>query len=67
MEWQDISTAPKDIPLMLFARSQRATASMRIIGWYLDDLGWIELALSPNIPVGIVPSHWLPLPEAPAL
>jgi hypothetical protein len=65
--WQPIETAPKDgTPLILFARAKHATASAPVIGWWLPDMGWIESAYTPNHPVGIVPSHWMPRPEFPA-
>ena len=67
MKWQPIESAPKDgTPLILFARSKKATASVPVIGWFnpeQDD--WIELAFAPNMPVGIVPSHWMPRPDFP--
>lgn len=62
--WQPIETAPKDgRPVLLFARCQHATASGIVVGWHLEDRGWIELSFTS--PVGIVPSHWMPLPEFP--
>jgi len=65
--WQPIETAPKDgTPLILFARAKHATAGAPVVGWWIPDLGWIESAFSPNHPVGIVPSHWMPRPEFPA-
>jgi len=64
--WQPIETAPKDgTPLLLFARCKRATASIILIGWHLADLGWIECAFAPNMPIGIVPTLWMPLPTFP--
>lgn len=66
MEWRPIETAPKDgTPLILFARAKNATASAPVFGWYLSEMGWIESCFSPNRPVGIVPSHWMPRPEFP--
>ena len=63
--WRPIETAPKDgPPVLLFARCQHATASGIVVGWHLEDRGWIELSFTS--PVGIVPSHWMPLPEFPA-
>lgn len=65
-EWQDISTAPKDgTPVILFARCRTATAATVVIGWHLPDMGWIEECFAPNHPVGIVPTHWQPLPTPP--
>lgn len=62
----DMERAPKDgMPLMLFARSKKATASVRLVGWYLEDLGWVEAAFSPNHPVGIIPQAWQHLPDFP--
>jgi hypothetical protein len=64
MQWQPIETAPKDgTPLLLYARSRRATASVVVIGWYIEQDGWIECAFTPNAPVGIVPTHWQRIPE----
>jgi hypothetical protein len=50
---------------MLFARSVNATAPVRVIGWWIDGRGWIELAFYPNNAVGIVPMLWQPLPAFP--
>ena len=64
MEWRDIESAPRDgWPVLLFARCQHATASGIVVGWYLEDRGWTELSFTS--PVGIVPSHWMPLPSPP--
>jgi hypothetical protein len=64
--WQDIASAPRDgTPLLLKARCKTATASALVIGWYIEGMGWIELAYTPNHPVGIVPEMWMPLPDAP--
>lgn len=66
--WQPMDSAPRDgTPLLLFARSKRATASVVLVGWFGgDDLGWIEGCFTPNNPVGIVPTAWMPLPDPPA-
>ncbi|VBB10646.1 hypothetical protein [Burkholderia stabilis] len=67
-EWNPIETAPHDgTPMLLFARAKNATASAIVIGWWLRDLGWIEAAFTPNHPVGLVPSLWMPLPAFPNL
>lgn len=64
--WQPISTAPRDgTPLWLFARAKNATTAAQVVGWYLDEHGWIEAAFAPNHPVGLVPTHWQPLPPRP--
>lgn len=65
--WQPIETAPKDgTPVMLFARHVRATASIRIVGWWNPVIKcWIDSVFSPNVPQRIIPSHWMPLPAAP--
>lgn len=66
--WQPIETAPTDgTPLLLFARSKNARAPIRIVGWFLADIGWIEGCFVPNQPIGIVPTHWMPLPRPPEL
>lgn len=66
--WRPISSAPLDgMPLLLLARAKNASASAIVIGWYLRDIGWIEAAFVPNHPVGLVPSHWMPLPAFPIL
>lgn len=64
-DWQPIETAPKDgTPVMLFARSKLATAPAPVVGWMIDG-EWIECCFAPNRPVGLVPTHWQPLPEPP--
>lgn len=65
-DWKPIETAPKDgTPILLFARAINATAPVRIIGWFIASLGWVEAAFHPNTPAGIKPTHWQPLPEPP--
>lgn len=62
--WQPIETAPKDgTPLLLFARCITATAPCIVVGWHADGHGWIEASF--RKPVGIVPTHWMPLPPFP--
>ena len=64
--WQPIDSAPRDgRPLLLFARSLRATASIVLVGWWSYGRGWRECAFEPNHPVGVEPSHWMPLPGFP--
>ena len=64
-EWQPIETAPTDgTPVILFARAKTATASVPVFGWCLHG-DWIESCFTPNTPVGLVPSHWMPRPEFP--
>lgn len=64
--WRTIDSAPKDgTPLLLFARCKTATAYGTVIGWHLPDLGWIECAFGPNKPIGIDPTHWMPIPARP--
>lgn len=65
MEWQPIETAPRDgTPLLLFARCKTATAPVILVGWHIPDAGWIEASFTR--PVGVVPTHWMPLPTLPA-
>ena len=65
-DWQPVETAPRDgTPLLLFARASTATASIVLVGWYLTHWDWIECCFAPNSPVGIVPTHWMPLPAPP--
>ncbi len=65
--WKPIETAPRDgTPILLFARGLHAQASIRLVGWWAYGHGWIEAAFAPNHPTGVVPSHWMPLPAAPA-
>jgi hypothetical protein len=52
-------------PLLLFARCRHAEAPIRLVGWYIPTLGWIETSFTR--PVGIVPYRWMPLPEFPVL
>jgi hypothetical protein len=66
MDWDTIERAPTDgTPLLLFARSKNASAPVVIVGWYVDELGWIEGCFAPNSPVGIEPTHWMPRPDFP--
>lgn len=63
--WLPIESAPQDgTPLLLFARCKKATAPIPVIGWgYQGE--WVELAFAGNLPIGLVPSHWMPLPKGP--
>lgn len=65
--WRTIDDgAPMDgTPLLLFARCKTAAAPAIVIGWHMPDRGWIEAAYSPNAPIGLVPTHWMPLPGFP--
>lgn len=65
--WRTMESAPRDgTPLLLFARAKNATAPGILVGWHLEDDGWIELCFGPrNDPVGIVPFAWMPLPTFP--
>lgn len=63
--WQPIETAPTDgTPVLLFARAKHAPASAPVIGWCVNG-EWVECCFTPNHPVGIVPSRWMPLPDPP--
>jgi hypothetical protein len=65
-EWQPIETAPMNgKPVLLFARSIHATAPIRMVGWWIYGQGWQECAFAPNHPVGVIPTHWMPLPAIP--
>lgn len=60
--WRDIASAPRDgTPLLLRARCKGFEAECTVIGWWLPEQEWIELAFAPNNPVGIVPSAWCAL------
>lgn len=64
-QWQAIETAPKDgTPLLLFARWERAEASIRVIGWFIGD-EWISNSFIGQGKAVLVPSHWMPLPPFP--
>ncbi len=63
--WQPIETAKIDgTPLLLFARCKTATAPIPVIGWCIEG-EWVECCFSPNKPVGLVPTHWMPRPAFP--
>lgn len=65
-QWLPIESAPKDgTPLLLFAKCKGATAASIVIGWFIDGFDWIELAFFDNKPIGIIPTHWQPLPDFP--
>lgn len=65
-DWEPINTAPMDgTPVLLYARSVNALAPVVMVGWFARG-EWIESVFSPNGPVGIMPTHWQPLPAAPA-
>ena len=62
--WQNIESTPRDgTPLLLFARCKTATAPVVQVGWHDPDWGWVESSFT--APVGIVPTHWRPLPTPP--
>lgn len=63
--WQPIDSAPMDgTPVLLLARCKFATAPVRVIGWGYDGQ-WAEMTFCGNMPVGLEPTHWMPLPDAP--
>lgn len=62
--WQDMSTAPMDgTPILLFARAKNRMTAGRVVGWYREKEGWVELSY--RQPVGLVPYCWCPLPDFP--
>ncbi|ARP86265.1 hypothetical protein [Bordetella genomosp. 9] len=64
--WRDIETAPRDgTPLMLFARHINAEASTRVVGYWLDQTGWIAQCYMGQTHARLVPSLWQPLPPFP--
>jgi len=70
--WQDISTAPKDVRILAFARGKHGPRDV-----YYGVASWViaDPDLNPGIPVeqlslwdwpyAIRPTHWQSLPEAP--
>jgi hypothetical protein len=66
-KWQPIETAPKDgTPLILFARYIHATASIIVVGHFLQtECMWINTSFGNAAVQQIVPLHWMPLPAAP--
>jgi hypothetical protein len=65
-KWQPIESAPKDgSVVLLFARAEQATASCVIVGWWLDEHGWIALTFGAAKMQKIVPSHWMHRPAFP--
>lgn len=66
--WEPMDSAPKDgRPLLLFARSKLAGAPCVVVGWFHAPSGWIECAFHPNMPTGIEPFFWQPLPAFPEM
>lgn len=67
MEWQDISTAPKDGTTVLLYRERRDTPGKSQLefmefGHYVDYAGcWYTHKLLRSRP----PTHWMPKPEPP--
>jgi hypothetical protein len=65
MHWQFLETAPQDgTKLLLWARFHAGAdaAASVVVGRYDYSFGWVS-ASAGVIP--IVPTHWMPLPEAP--
>ncbi|MEH3063829.1 MAG: hypothetical protein PGN33_14170 [Methylobacterium radiotolerans] len=62
--WQPIETAPKDCAVVLVALNGCTTAAR-----HFEDHGWYEINSHWTDAWGgeIWPSHWMPLPDAPAL
>ena len=59
MQWQDISTAPKDgRPILVFG-GRHTTVNM-----VAADGAWWNLK---GAPLSSIPAHWMPLPAPPAL
>jgi hypothetical protein len=65
MQWQLLETAPQEgTKLLLWARfdTPADAAASVVIGRYDYSFGWVTA--SPGV-IPIVPTHWMPLPEAP--
>ena len=61
-DWQPIETAPKDkTPVMVFDKNHD-NGKMAVAVWENDEHYIIE---EQSIPIGIFPTHWMPLPEPP--
>jgi hypothetical protein len=62
MEWQPISTAPKNEPVLIYVAGEHR------IGFLKHGNGWNQWQLIPGkytIPQGFAPTHWMLLPPAP--
>lgn len=63
MNWEPISTAPRDQTDILVANSRAAY----VASWWGDDDGeWIcymDAIVDPPCPIN--PTHWMPLPDLP--
>ena len=64
MDWQPIETAPKDkTPVMVCDKNHDyANGKIAVAVWENDEHYIIE---EQSIPIGIFPTHWMPLPEPP--
>jgi len=61
-KWQPIETAPKDkTPVMVFDKNHD-NGKMAVAVWENDEHYIIE---EQSIPIGIFPTHWMPLLEPP--
>jgi len=65
MHWQSLETAPRDgTKLLLWARVHNSTdaAASVVVGRYDITFGWVGASAGVIL---IVPTHWMPLPDAP--
>ena len=62
--WQDIRTAPKETPILLWHRLWECGAK---VGYFHSESQWWRVGDKADwIGVGIFPTHWQPLPAPPA-
>lgn len=64
-EWQDIKTAPTDVPILVNCGSGR----LKIVSWVPDaryEAGGIWALVDRPSQVAYRPTHWMPLPDPPA-
>lgn len=62
-QWQPISTAPKDIDVLVYCSD---TEEQFVAFDSLDEPGVFYYAHTKSgVYIGCTPTHWMPLPEAP--
>ena len=67
MNWQDISTAPKNKSILIYSEDGDVLEAIWYTAWYNDrtNQGWMPANLNEEYGYYVKATHWMPLPEPP--